>query len=697
MSLESLFNPKSIAVIGASTETGTVGNDVFKNLLTQGFKGKVYPINPKAELLLDQKCYPNITSLPIIPEMAVIVVPAKIVPFVLKECGQIGVKSAVVISAGFKEIGNLDLENDVKKIASENGITLLGVNCLGIMNVQNSMNATFAPKMPKAGNVSFISQSGALCSAVIDSANEFGLGFSKILSTGNKTSLDEIDILEYLDKDPETSVIMMYVESITSTNFLERARKLEKPIIVLKTGRSNEGQKAASSHTGALGGNDQIYEALFRQSGIIRAYTISDLFNYAQAFSRNNLPQGDKFAVLTNAGGPGGLTVDAVEISGLKMAQLSQKSIKELGSFLPVAANIHNPVDVLGDARSDRYAKSLEILLSDKAVDGVIVILTPQSVTQVVETAKVIANLKLIYDKPIIASFMGDVAVKAGKDFLFEHNVSQVNFPDQAAYCMSMLYFRKQFLDNRKKLANIADNVSEKTRKQIQKVIQKALLENQKLLQGNIADEILEAYGLPTLKKSVARNSEEALIEAKKIGGKLVLKIISPDIVHKSDAGGILLDVLPDKADSGFQTIIENVRLKAPEAKIDGVLIMEMAEVEDGFEIIIGSTNEGNLGKSLMIGFGGIFVEAIKDVTFSLGKLSIREAEMMIERLKSKALLYGVRGLPAMDIKALIQSLIRVSELVTDFPEISELDINPILILPDGKGCKVLDSRIILG
>jgi acetyltransferase len=697
MSIDLLFNPSSVAVVGASTESGTVGQDIYKNLL-QSYKGKVYPINPKTEILLGNICYKDVSSLPEVPEMVVIAVPAKVVMKVLQECGKIGVKAVVVITAGFKEVSEEGflLEKQIKELCNQHGIRLLGVNCLGVMNVKTEMNATFAPSMPRPGNISFISQSGALCTAVIDSASEYGLGFAKILSTGNKTDLDEIDILEYLDTDPDTSVIMMYVESIDTPNFLERAKKIKKPIIVLKTGRSQAGQIAASSHTGALGGSDQVYDALFRQAGIIRAYTIQDLFNYTQAFSRNTLPAGNRVAILTNAGGPGGLTVDAVEMGGLHLTKLTPNTVEALESFLPEAANTQNPVDILGDARSDRYTKSLEILLQDSNVDSIIVILTPQSVTEVEQTAKAIANNKIIYGKPIIASFMGNKAVEQGRNFLFDRSVAQVSFPDQAAHALGMLYFRKRYLQSQSRLKVTTLSVLPEIKNNIQNILTMSKNEGRTLLHGDFADQILSSYNLETLKRAVVRSRQEALEKGALVGQNLALKIISPDVVHKSDVGGVMLGVKAQDAGDAFDKIILSVKNNLPNARIDGVLIMEMANLSEGFELIIGSKDEGNIGKSIMVGLGGVLVEALKDVTFSIGKINHHEAMQMIQRLKSKALFYGIRGFPIMDTEALADSLIKVSNLVNDFKEISELDINPILILPEGKGCKILDSRIIL-
>jgi acetyltransferase len=694
MSLKNIFNPSSIAVVGVSTRQKGVGFDIFTNLTTQGYKGLVYAINPKVGDTGKDKFYPSLTSLPHIPELAIIALPSPLVAKALIEAGENGVKSVIIISAGFREIGPVGekLESQIKEIVTRYRLNLVGVNCLGAMNIQTGMNASFASRMPEFGNISFISQSGALCTAVIDFAKHLGLGFAKIISIGNKTSLSEIDILEYLETDPETKVIMMYVEDLSGKDFLARARKLTKPIVVLKTGQTAAGQLAANSHTGALGGSDLIYEALFRQAGIIRAYNIQDLFNYCEAFACNALPRGNNVAVLTNAGGPGGLTTDALSLNGLEMAELSNATKAEL---MENQINPHNPIDILGDAGSDKYATALDILTHAPEVDMLQVILTPQTSTQIEATAKAIVGIRNIINKPIITSFMGDTEIKPGVDILALNGVCDISYPDLASKALAKLYERKVYLDNLNHQQG-PGSTSSFDHQIVTQIISQATSQNLTYLTEDQATRIFKSYNLPVSTQFLVTSVQEAIAKSKEFNSNLVLKIVSPDIVHKSDVGGVILDVAPAQVESSYSRLLQNIRSNSPQAKISGVLMSEMIDPQSGFEIIIGAKTEPGLGKSIMVGVGGTMVEVVNDVTFSLLPIGEDEAWKMLERLKSKLIFKGVRGRPALDEVALVDALLKVSQLLTDFTEIRELDINPILVLEKGRGCKILDARIIL-
>jgi acetyltransferase len=697
---QQIFNPESIAIIGASSREGSVGNSVLSNLMFQGFKGKLYPINPKNEEILGIPCFASYEVLPQIPDLAIIIVPAKMVPEKLTEIAQKGTKAVIIISAGFKEIGGegLELEKQVKQICEANDITLIGVNCLGVMNVKTKMNASFAASLPDAGNIALVAQSGALCTSVIDYSHQLGLGFSKIISIGNKTSFNEMEILEYLENDPDTKVVMLYLEDINfPQDILLKSKKLNKPVVILKSGRTEEGRAAAASHTGALGGSDAIYDALFRQSSFIRADTIEELFSFSLTFATNPLPKGPNVAIITNAGGPGGITIDAVSKAGLKVASLSPETTQFLAENLPTAASVKNPVDVLGDAKADRYQLAINKVLADENVDSLIVILTPQSMTDVIGTAWSIIQAKEKYAKPIIASFMGMDKVSLGNQILASKEVTTIAYPDHGAKVLGLLWEsvknKNYHINSHAKPIDIS--VEKKIR--VQKILDQFAAGQNKYITEDQSKAVLENYKLPVLKSFVVTSAQEALEKAPLLESQyIVCKIVSQDVVHKSDVGGVILEVLPGEADKAYNQIIENITKNVPSAKIEGVLMVPMIFREHGYELILGVKDEPGIGKSVMFGMGGTMVEVFKDITFSIAPIDLAEAERMIHRIKSEIIFEGVRGKPEMDTEALVQTILQLSELVTDFPEISELDINPLVILPKGQGCKVLDSRIIL-
>jgi len=700
MSYHHVFNPKSIAIIGASSKKDSVGSAVLNNLLFQGFKGTLYPVNPKYTEILDTPCFATYSDLPEIPELAIIIIPAQFVPESVKEIAQKGTKAFVIISAGFKEIGDdgAALEQQVSNICREHDITLVGVNCLGAMNVKTGMNASFASNLPAVGGIALVAQSGALCTSVIDYSHHLGLGFSKIISVGNKTLFNEMEMLEYFESDTDTSVVMMYLEDIhAATDILNRAKNITKPVVVLKSGRTEQGRIAAASHTGALGGSDAVYDALFRQSNIIRANTIEELFNFSLAFATNPVPTGGRVAIITNAGGPGGITIDAVSNAGLEVAQLSAKTTDILKNALPAAASVKNPIDVLGDAGADRYKISIDTVLSDENVDSLIVILTPQSMTDSIGVAQAIIQAKKMHSKPIIASFMGADKVFAANQLLALNQVTTISYPDQAASVLGLLWKSVREKAHTPKLDIKNQTISVSRQKEVKSMLEAVKKTGQTYIPENVAKEILHRYNLPVLQSFVVHSASEALEKARLLESNyIVCKIVSKDVIHKSDVGGVILDVKPEKADVAYEQIIENIRKNVPNAEIEGVLMVPMIFKENGYELILGVKDEPGIGKSIMFGMGGTMVEVLKDITFSIAPIDLAEAERMIHRIKSEVIFSGVRGRPEMDTEALIQTILQLSELVIDFPEISELDINPLLILPKGQGCKVLDSRIIL-
>lgn len=695
--LDFVFKPNSVAIVGASTKLGSVGNDIAKNL-TRDFAGAIYPVNPKTEELYGLKCYPNLTAIKAPIDLMVIVVPAAIVPMILEEGGSLGIKGAIIISAGFKEAGNIELEKSVKDICAKYDIALIGPNCLGVIIPSLKLNASFAAFSPSVGNVAFISQSGALCTAILDSATNMGIGFSKFISVGNKAVLDETDIMDYLKEDDDTDVVAMYAEQLAEPErLMAKIKELSHatkptPVVVLKSGRTSAGAGATASHTGALAGNDAAYAALFRQSGIIRADSSEELFDYIKIFSSNKIRSAARLAIITNAGGPGVLAIDAIGANGLTVAALSEATKKALASVLPPEANTHNPIDVLGDARADRFQAAIDTVLTDDNVDAAVIILTPQSMTEIEATARVIVEARKKYDKPIAVSFMGQELVAPGIEILRANKIAAYSYPESAIKSLSAL---ETFYQSSQSKIEETVEFKDIDREAVSTIFAQARANGVLSFPEASALAIFKAYGLPTLVSQVAHNREEAEKIAKEIGKVMVFKIVSPDIMHKSDAGGIMLHVAPEEAGNRFDELMARVAVNRPEAKLTGVLLEEMIS-EVGTELILGSVQDPSLGDAIMLGLGGIYVEIIKDVVFGLNPLTRADVTRMINSLKSKKILEGSRGAKKSDIDAVIDCVLRLAQLLRDFPEIKELDINPLFVFEEGKGAKVLDARVII-
>ncbi len=697
--LNLVFQPSSVAVVGASNKPGSVGNSLINNLI-RGFAGRIYPVNPKDESVAGLKAYLSLSAISAPIDLMIIAVPAAIVPSVLEEGGRLGIKGAVVISAGFKEAGREDLEKQLQEICQRYDITLIGPNCLGVINPALSLNASFTAMDPEPGKVAFVSQSGAICTAVIDCAQAMGIGFSKFISVGNKAVIDELAILDYLAADQETEIIALYAEQLSQPEKLMAQvrslsyQKSHKPVIILKSGRSTAGASASASHTGALAGNDAAYAALFRQAGIIRAEKMEELFDYLKIFSNNPLAPASSLAIITNAGGPGVVAIDAAVAEDLSIAQLSPETEAALTAVLPVAANVHNPIDVLGDAKADRYRDALEAVLADNKVDSVLLILTPQAMTETEATAQAIIAAKKKYQKPLAVAFMGEHLVAAGLQLLSANGVAAYSFPEAAIKSLRVL---NDFYNNQAALSvwQAAPRLTEVDREKVASIFTEAKVRGQVSFPEASALAVLEAYHFPILTSRLARTREEAIAIAKEIDKKLVLKIVSPDILHKSDAGGIMLNVDPAEAGEKFTELMARVAEKKPAAKLDGVLLVEMI-TEPGIELILGSVKDPSLGNTIMLGLGGIYVEIFKDVVFGLNPLNHDDVAAMLAGLKSKSLLAGARGAVPVDQEAIIACVLRLAQLLADFPEIKELDINPLLALPAGQGTKVLDARIII-
>ncbi len=694
--IDQFFNPRSVAVIGAAREEGKVGHVIFDNLIRE-FSGYVYPVNPKASSIHSHKCYSDISSIPGPIDLAVVVIPSKFVPSILEECGVAGVRSIVIISAGFKETGieGAHLEQEALEIAEKHGIRFIGPNCLGIINTRNELNASFAAAVPEKGNIAFMSQSGALCTSILDWAKGERQGFSKFVSLGNKADVSETDLLQYWREDNLTDVITSYIEGIKNgREFLEVAREVstKKPIIAIKAGSTEAGARAVSSHTGTLAGSENIYSAAFRQAGIVKADTVESLFDYALGFSNQPTPKGRKIAIVTNAGGPGVMATDACERADLQLSQFSFETIEGLKKILPDEASIYNPVDVLGDALSGRYKEATEIIIADKNVDSVLVVLTPQAMTEIKETAKALSEIRKVVDKPMFACFMGKSAVIPGIEILKNHRIPNYNFPERAINTIkAMVEWHEQKVKPKRKPTKYAVN-----RDKVQEIFDRSRSKRRFHLSETHALGVLDAYGIRTTKNKLAAEAREASDYAEEIGYPVALKIASPDILHKSDIGGIRLNIKNrEELEESFENLIQDAVRYMPEAHIWGINVSEM--ITGAREVIIGVNRDPQFGHLIMFGLGGIYVEILKDVSFRITPVNKNEGEEMVNEIRSNLLLHGVRGQSRADIESIVGTIQRVSQLVTDFPEIVEMDINPLMVFDSGKGSVAADARISLG
>lgn len=697
MSLKSLFYPSSIAVIGVSREEHKVGHLIFDNIRNSGFKGPFFPVNPKADEIHAIKCYPSILDIPVDVEMAVIVVPAKFVPKVMEECGKKGVKATVIISAGFKEAGieGSRLEKEVASIAKSNGIRIVGPNCLGIINTDSPYNASFTTHTPKKGNISFFSQSGALCAAILDWSIEEKIGFHKFVSLGNKADLTEVDFLEDFLKDPKTKVITGYLEGVTEgEKFIKVTSEVskKKPVILVKSGGTDSGAKAISSHTGTLAGSQAAYDAAFKQSGVIHAQSVQDLFDYSVALAYQPLPLGRRAAIVTNAGGAGVMASDACERNGIILSQFSSETIDRLRSFLPSAANVYNPVDVLGDSLAERYLRAANLLINDENVNSLIAILVPAAPTQIKETAIGLAELSKRTEKTIIACFMGKDHVKAGIEILIDNSIPNYHFPERAIASLAAMNRYRKYVVSPEKIYQKFDVDREK----VQKIFATAIFEDKRFLSDEEAREVVKAYGIRIPKTELAKDINQAIEIAERIGYPLVLKVASPDILHKTDVGGVKIGIKnKQELRDSFDDIIWEAKRYMPNAKILGVILQEFISAKR--EVILGMNKDPQFGPLLMFGLGGIYVEALKDVSFRVAPITESEAWEMISEIKSFPLLRGIRGEKSADIDSIVDSLLRLSQLVTDFPNILEMDINPLMVYDKGKRSVATDVRISLG
>ncbi len=699
MSLDPFFDPKSIAVIGATSNPEKLGYAVLHNLVEGGFlrEGReLYPINPKAGEILGLQAYPSVLQVPSPIDLAVIVIPYPHVPGVLQECGNSGIPAAVVISAGFREAGveGARRERELVEIADSHGIRLIGPNCLGVIDTTTPLNASFSAGMPPAGPMAFMSQSGALGTAILDWAMAGRLGLSKFVSLGNKADVSETDLLLHWADDPHTNVILCYIEGLPDgAEFIRAARQVTraKPVVAIKSGVTQAGARAVSSHTGSLAGSEQAYEAAFYQSGVLRAESLQELFDMAMVFGYLPPLRGNRIAIVTNAGGPGILATDSLERQGLELARFEAGCIRALEQFLPDAASAANPVDLLGDARSDRYRFALKQVTSDPHVDGVLVILAPQATSDIPETAQVIVEIAAETPIPILACLMGEASMEEAEGILGAAGVPNIAFPERAARALKAL-------DDYRQLGDEPSSEAETfpvNQAPVNSVIESALAEGRVTIGDTEARSILDAYGFQIPASELAETSDAATHIAERLGNPVVLKIASPDILHKTDIGGVRVGLgSAAEVRDAFDLITYRAQRYTPEARLWGCLVQKM--VPAGLEVLIGMNRDPQFGPLVTFGLGGIYVEILKDVAFRVAPFSRLDAERMIHEIRAKALLDGVRGQPPVDKGALVEAILRVGQLVVEFPQIAELDINPFIVYEEGRGGIAIDARLVL-
>jgi len=699
-SLDALLKPSSIAVIGASRQPNTIGHQIVANLVTHGFTGPVYPVNPRASTIHSMHAWPTLAALPTPVDCAIICVPKEHVLEVAEECGANGVKGLVVISAGFREVGGagIDRERELMKIVRHHDMRMIGPNCMGVINTDPAvrMNGTFAPLMPPGGKAAFVSQSGALGVSVLDYATELGIGIGQFVSMGNKPDISGNDLLVQWEHDPAIELILMYVENFGNPRrFLEIAGRItrHKPIVVVKAGRSDVGARAASSHTGALAANDSAVSALLRQSGVLRAHSVEELFDIAMSLSVLKLPKGRRTAVITNSGGPGVLAADALGDYNVDLVEFNPATIARLAPLYPAEASIRNPLDMIASANAPGYSAALGAILEDPGVDMAVAIFTPPLGVRTEEVAEAIGKEAVKHpDKPVVSVLMGRSGLPQGKSELLACGVPAYVFPESAARAVGALVRQSEWKNRPiREIPEAEDLLVSKDC--VREIIERAKRRGEKKLREGEALYVLKAYGIPTVSDKLATNAAEAALFAEEIGFPVALKIVSPQIIHKSDVGGVRLNLTNEiDVSVAYREMMGAVRRAVPGATISGVLVQKQVKPER--ELIAGISRQSGFGPLLMVGLGGIYVEALRDVTFRLAPIHSLDAADMLSELRGTAILGPLRGRPAVDTAEVIDVLIRVARLGADFPEIEELDINPIVVSPDG--VIAVDARILL-
>ncbi|MBN2148543.1 MAG: acetate--CoA ligase family protein [Anaerolineales bacterium] len=691
--LKPFFSPQGVAVIGASQDPTKLGYGLARNIVQSNYHGAVHFVNPKEGRLLGQTIYPSILQVPDPVDLAIILIPAPGIPQALRECAQRGITAAIIASGGFRETGEEGArrEAEIVQIAQQHQMRLLGPNCIGLLDTHLPIDATFLPPPgPLPGDVAFVSHSGAICAAVIDWARGQGFGLSRLVSLGNQADITETELLMPMAADPYTKVITLYLEGISNgRKFIEQAQQVtpRKPIIALKVGRYAAGQRAAASHTGALAGQENAFNAAFRRAGVIRADTSEELFDWARALAWCPPPKGRAIAVLTNAGGPGVTAADALEANGMQLAELQPTTRTSLASHLPHAASLHNPIDMLASATPEQYAACLEILLNDEGVAGVLVIFPPPPMYTAGAVAKAIIPIIHNAEKPVTVALMGEKLIQEAVEHFRAAHVVEYRFPERAASALAILAQRAEFLARANAQAFPPISCNKET---VQSILQTVL---PGFLDGEKTNRILQAYGIPVTAERLAQNAQQAVEFALEYGVPVALKVSSPDVVHKSDVGGVLLNLENAEAvKNGYDTVLSNILKAHPTAKIRGVTVQPM--LSTGQEVILGVVQDAQFGPLVMFGSGGVEVEGLKDVSFALAPLTPPEAEFMLSTTWAGKKLNGFRGQPPADRQALLDVMVRLAQLASDFPDITEVEINPLRVLPAGQGAFALDARM---
>lgn len=700
--LDALFLPKTVAVIGAKDDPGSVGSTLMNNLIKGGLKGKIYPINPKRERVFDLKAYPSIKDVPEAVDLAVIVTPAATVPKIVMECVNAGVKSAIIISAGFKEMGEagIKLEEEILSYAKKGNLPIIGPNCLGVMNPNFGLNATFARGMALPGNVAFISQSGAMCTAVLDWSLQEKIGFSSFVSIGSMADVNWGTLIDYLGQDPHTHSLLLYMETVGDARaFMTAAREiaLEKPIIVIKAGRSQAAAQAAASHTGSMAGSDEVFDAALERVGVLRVNSISELFGMASVLAKQPRPTGPRLTIITNAGGPAVLATDATVLNHAELTPLKKPMIEELNQVLPAAWSHSNPIDILGDADAKRYVDTLNIVAKDPDTDGILVILSPQDMTDPVGTAQNIKAFSHMPHKPLLASWMGAQTVKEGIEILAQEKIPCFDYPDEAAKTFATMWRYTQNLQTLYETPALssADSLDKRSIIKASEILTKSFREGRTLLTESESKQVLKSYGIPVVQTEVAKDENEALKLANEMGYPIVIKLFSDTITHKTDVGGVKLNLKNDEQlVKAFREIKESVTTLAGAHHFQGVTVQRMVNLSNGYELILGSTTDPQFGPVILFGMGGQLVEVFKDRALGIPPFNRGLARRLMEKTKIYEALQGVRGRKSVNLDALEEILINFSLLITENPRIKECDINPLLASENE--IVALDARIVL-
>jgi len=694
-SLDPFFSPRGVAIIGASAAPNKLSFGILKNLSEQGYSGQIAPVNPKEDQILGYKSYPDISSVPDPVDLAVIVLPVGMIPKVLEDCGKRGLKAVVIISGGFKEIGpeGAAIEAGLVVTARKYNMRLIGPNCVGTADIYTGLNTTFIQGTPIQGSIGFVSQSGAVAGGVVETIRDKFVGFSLFATLGNEADVSETDMIEYLAHDSRTKVIASYVEAIQNgPRFIQVAREVSrhKPIVMLKAGRTSAGARAVSSHTGSLAGSHTAYQAAFDQAGVIEVDSLTDLFDISMGFANQPLPEGPRAAIITNGGGPAALVSDALAMNGLQMADLSAETQTALRPHLNPSAQIANPIDMLGAADAAEYTIALKTILADPNVDIAIPILVPQALVNTDAVAQAIVDQAKGQSKPVVAVFVGEWSTKKAREILHSNGIPMYTHPETPGRVLSAMLKYSRW---KGKPTSSEAEFSNLDRNKVASILSAA--EGQSSLGEGLTRPLLAAYGMPVVAGEMAKSVDEAVAAAQKIGFPVVMKIVSPEILHKSDVGGIRLNLSnEDMLNAAYTGMMKEVGSKLPNARLEGVLVEAMAP--KGQEVIVGMRRDSTFGPLMMFGLGGIYVELFGDVAFGVAPLTHDEALEMVQKTRAGRLLTGFRGMIKADVEAVVETILRLSKLALDFPQIMEVEINPLLVLPEGKGVLALDGRVIL-